>query len=78
MGQEQPDAYVRRILYNANIDRWRRRRLEVVTDEVPDRGITYGPSWDAGHDVRAALLDLAPRQRAVLIRRRGRHADRAR
>ena len=69
VGHEKPDAYVRRILYNSNIDRWRRRRLEVVTDQVPDRGISYGPSWEAGHDVRAALQQLAPRQRAVLVLR---------
>jgi RNA polymerase sigma-70 factor (sigma-E family) len=70
VGRERPDAYVRRILYNDNISRWRRTRLEVVTEQPPEPpGVRYGPMWEARADVRAALQELAPRQRAVLVLR---------
>lgn len=70
VGGDRPDAYVRRILYRDNVTRWRRTRLETVTDEVPEpQGMQYGPAWEDRADVRAALLELTPKQRAVLVLR---------
>ena len=70
VGKDRPDAYVRRILYNDNITRWRRTRLEVITDEVPDQPtLQFGPTWEARADVRDALQQLTPKQRAVLVLR---------
>ena len=65
----EPEPYVRRVLVNESISRWRRRRWrETSVPEVHDRTIT-------GHDVdeqlvlRQALARLAPRQRAVVVLR---------
>ncbi len=65
----EPEPYVRRVLVNESISRWRRRRWrETSMPEVHDRTIT-------GHDVdeklvlRQALGRLAPRQRAVVVLR---------
>lgn len=70
VGGDRPDAYVRRILYHDNITRWRRTRLETVTEEVPEpRGMQFGPAWEDRADVRAALQELTPKQRAVLVLR---------
>jgi RNA polymerase sigma-70 factor (sigma-E family) len=69
---EQPDAFVRRILYRDAISSWRNRRPEVVGmdalwEEPPD-------SWDAEEverrlDVLRALGGLTPRQRATVVLR---------
>lgn len=75
---EAPEAYVRRILYRDAISRWRRTRREVVVDQhAPDgvialssgRGDERAATWVDGADVRAALLLLPPRQRAVIVLR---------
>ena len=65
----EPEPYVRRVLVNESISRWRRRRWrETSVPEVRDRTIT-------GHDVdeqlvlRQALARLAPKQRAVVVLR---------
>lgn len=69
---EQPDAYVRRILYRDAVSSWRRRRHEVLG---------LAPAWDAlavAHeaeqverrlDVLRALDVLTPRQRATVVLR---------
>lgn len=69
---EQPDAYVRRILYRDAVSSWRRRRHEVV-------GLGPGldvptPAWEAEEverrlDVLRALDVLTPRQRATVVLR---------
>ena len=69
---EQPDAFVRRILYRDAISSWRNRRPEVVGmdalwEEPPD-------SWEAEEverrlDVLRALGGLTPRQRATVVLR---------
>lgn len=67
---EAPDAYARRVIYNGAVSRWRRRRRETATAELPDAGAPgRSEAWVAGADVRAALLALTPRQRAVLVLR---------
>ena len=61
------DAYVRTMLVNANIDRLRRRREHVGLDVFD----VAAPSQDVDSllDLRAALSDLAPGQRQVLVLR---------
>ncbi|MEW1909293.1 SigE family RNA polymerase sigma factor [Kitasatospora sp. NPDC085895] len=68
-----PHAYLRRMLANGSISRWRRRRRELLTAETPD---TADPTGDpAGRglgpdgELRRALLALPDRQRAVVVLR---------
>lgn len=71
-GVLDPEAYVRRILYSRFIDGYRRRRR---LSELP----WASPPDSAGADemgdattrltLRAALAELSPRQRAVLVMR---------
>jgi RNA polymerase sigma-70 factor (sigma-E family) len=71
-GTGAPDAYVRRVIYNAHVSAWRRRRgAEVSTAAPPDRA---GPRDEAADTVRRlmlrqALARLTPRQRAVIVLR---------
>lgn len=63
-----PDAYVRRILYNAHLSRFRRRRVaEVPLGEADGFVATSDPEAKLALDV--ALSRLTPKQRAVLILR---------
>jgi RNA polymerase sigma-70 factor (sigma-E family) len=71
-----PEAYVRRILYNDNISRWRRTRREVVIGEIfeGDRPVGVAEPVDPGAevtavDVRRALQRLTAKQRAVVVLR---------
>lgn len=70
--EHQPEPYVRRILYNENISRWRyrsRRPAEYSTPSVPE------PSPAAAADVadrfvlEQALARLTPKQRTILVLR---------
>jgi RNA polymerase sigma-70 factor (sigma-E family) len=67
-----PDAYTRKVMYHLNISWWRRgRSAEISTDRPPDGA--RGPD-EAGQSVtrlalRAALHQLTPRQRAVIVLR---------
>lgn len=64
-----PEPYVRRILVHENISRWRGRRWrEHATGTLPDRAAP-GHDLDGREVLRAALQQLAPRQRAVLVLR---------
>lgn len=68
---DDPEPYVRRILARESVSRWRRRRWrETATDRVPDRA-TSGPETHVveREALRRALLELAPRQRAVVVLR---------
>lgn len=66
---DDPEPYVRRILVNENVSRWRSRRWrEVHTDRVPERAADQR-GQDASITLRAALARLAPRQRAVVVLR---------
>jgi RNA polymerase sigma-70 factor (sigma-E family) len=70
-----PDAYVRRIMVNANSSRFRKRRVhERLMDALPD-ALPQPATADATcrHDDRsaliAALMDLPQGQRAVVVLR---------
>ena len=78
-----PDAYVRRIVINENLNRFRKHRVaERLTDTLPDSvsGALSGSLAAAGavdatrqYDDRSALIAalqrLGPRQRAVIVLR---------
>jgi RNA polymerase sigma-70 factor (sigma-E family) len=69
--KDDPGAYVKRAIVNANINRWRRvRSRETPTETLPDRGVADRATAHAEQDaVRRALASLPPRQRAVLVLR---------
>ena len=65
-----PHAYLRRMLVNGNVSRWRRQHREYLVGQPPER-----PDPAASHDesprheLRRALLSLPDRQRAVVVLR---------
>ena len=63
---DNPEAYVLKVMVNAQISRWHRRRaVEAPMAELPDRA---GP--EATRDEMWTVLQrVAPRQRAVLVLR---------
>lgn len=70
------DAYVRRMIANANISRWRRsRRREILMPDPPSREFTHaaielaGPASPADDPMWTACLSLPRRQRAALVLR---------
>lgn len=67
--QGTPDAYVRRILVRENVSRWRRRRWREVSVDRPVEGPTPRDDPEDRLALRAALAELAPRQRAVIVLR---------
>jgi RNA polymerase sigma-70 factor (sigma-E family) len=82
LDRDQPDAYVRRALYHAHVDRSRRLGWgrETLTAEPPDgapSGGGAGPGPGADHadavaqrqDLVAALRRLPKRQRAIVVLR---------
>lgn len=66
---DDPEPYVRRILVNENVSRWRSRRWREQVVEVLPEAPSVGPDLDEREVLRAALLRLAPRQRAVVVLR---------
>lgn len=72
-----PDAYVRRILYRDAVSRWRKWGREVpYAAQAGERDLMDAEpadaevdAWVEGADVRAALGQLPPRQRAVIVLR---------
>lgn len=73
---EQPEAYVRKILYRDAISRWRPTRREVVVDHTDPGGLMAvrpaadgAAAWLTADEVRGALRLLPPRQRAVMVLR---------
>ena len=74
--RETPDAYVRRALYHAHVDRFRRLGWgrETVTAEPPERapsgaGLDYADVVAQRQDLVAALRRLPKRQRAIVVLR---------
>lgn len=70
---DDPEAYVRRAMVNANLSWWRRRPWrEELTDTLPERAAD-GPGAEVGVDLRdavwTALAGLPARQRSVLVLR---------
>lgn len=69
---EDPDSYVRRVMYRQQVSWWRLkwRRRETHVAVVPDRAGDDGTSAvDLKLAVRQALARLTPRQRAMLVLR---------
>jgi RNA polymerase sigma-70 factor (sigma-E family) len=69
---DDPDAYVRRIVVNANRDRFRKLRVpELLTDTVPE--LAAGAASDGHLDDRSVLVQALMRlpygQRAALVLR---------
>jgi RNA polymerase sigma-70 factor (sigma-E family) len=70
---DDPDAYVRRILYHEHISAWRRlgRGAEVAVAEPPAPASRLDEADDAVRRMmlQRALAKLTPRQRAVILLR---------
>lgn len=79
LNRDQPDAYVRRALYHAHVDRSRRLGWgrETLTAEPPDGASPGAGTGTADHadavaqrqDLVAALRRLPKRQRAIVVLR---------
>ncbi len=66
---QEHEPYVRRILANESVSRWRRRRWrETSTESLPELP-DEGPELEGRLVLRRALGQLAPRQRAVIVLR---------
>jgi RNA polymerase sigma-70 factor (sigma-E family) len=69
---DDPEAYVRRTMYNECASWWRTwRRRETPVADPPDQPGSEDPTNDADlrRVLRSALVRLGPRQRAVLVLR---------
>jgi RNA polymerase sigma-70 factor (sigma-E family) len=69
---DEPEPYVRRIMVNENISRWRRHRgrTSVVADPTAGgEGAAPADPAEDRLDLAAALATLAPRQRTVVVLR---------
>ncbi len=68
---ENPTAYARRIVANANIDRWRRDKgREVLTDAIPEQSrADEARRVDDRDAVVKALAELSERERKVVVLR---------
>jgi len=66
-----PEAYVRRIVVNENLNRFRKHRVaERLTGTLPESSIPDGTrDSDERSALIAALQQLGPRQRAVVVLR---------
>lgn len=64
-----PDAWVRTVVYRANVSWWRKHRREVAVERVPERGAGSPPPDESRMVVENALDGLTTKQRAVLLLR---------
>jgi RNA polymerase sigma-70 factor (sigma-E family) len=66
--QDDPEGYVRRIIVNLYLNRWRRMRRERLVEQVPDQPV---PESDSRWDTRLwrMLAQLPRQQRAVVVLR---------
>jgi RNA polymerase sigma-70 factor (sigma-E family) len=72
--RDDPVGYVRTTMTRLHVSAWRRHRRELLTSAVPeeaavDPGLDRVESTGIGAQVWAALAELPPRQRAVLVLR---------
>lgn len=73
--RQQPESYVRRAIYHAQVDRFRLLSWgrETVTDTLPDHPSAEAADWAETvvqrRDIMAALRQLPKRQRAVIVLR---------
>ena len=68
--RDDPEGYVRRVMVNEQIGEWRRRgRAAVPVPPPPAASDPVDAVIDRGDRLWAALLSLAPRQRAVVVLR---------
>ncbi|WP_308167930.1 SigE family RNA polymerase sigma factor [Catellatospora tritici] len=66
---DDPDAYVRKVLYHQHVSWWRRHRRDPLpTAVIPERS-TPARDVSVAVTVMGALRRLAPRQRAVIVLR---------
>lgn len=68
---DSPDAYLRRMLTNSYLSqrRPRSRRLELLTDSPPDRGLLPDHAAEDRMVLWPHVRSLPPRQRAVIVLR---------
>lgn len=64
-----PHAYLRRMLVNGNVSRWRRWRREEPVAETPDRHDGRSTSTEPHDALQRAVLRLPRQQRAVIVLR---------
>lgn len=64
-----PQAYLRRMLVNARVSRWRRSRREELVWDAPDREDPRAVPHEPHDQLRRALLALPRQQRAVVVLR---------
>ncbi|HEX2131895.1 MAG TPA: SigE family RNA polymerase sigma factor [Actinophytocola sp.] len=64
-----PVAYTRRAMANSHVSRWRRVRRESLVAEPPEVGSAVDRDRFEDEPLWAALRDLPPRQRAVVVLR---------
>lgn len=67
--QEDPEGYVRRVIVNQYINRWRRQRREHLVAEVPDRPGPQLLSVRSDDPLWQLLATLPRQQRAVVVLR---------
>lgn len=72
--RQQPETYVRRAIYHAQVDRFRLLSWgkELVTDRLPDppgQAVDWADIVIQRQDIMAALRRLPKRQRAVIVLR---------
>lgn len=66
---QQPDAYARRIMVHDNISWWRRRRRELIHQQVGQADLPSDTKTDRRLVLQQALARLTPRQRVVVVLR---------
>jgi RNA polymerase sigma-70 factor (sigma-E family) len=65
-----PEAYTRKVMYHLQVSWWRRRRVrENLAATLPDLASVADPDVETRLALRAALLLLSDRQRAVIVLR---------
>jgi RNA polymerase sigma-70 factor (sigma-E family) len=68
---DQPEAYVRRVMYHYQVSRWRLRSWgrETTVEELPDRAANRADDPDLRLSLLHALARLSRGQRAVVVLR---------